>query len=607
MEPQKRSDMDPRYLWNTESIFPDEDAFENELKALSAALPAAVAYQGRLGEGPSTLADAFETLDNLRTRLFKLFTYAHCRRDVDMTDQQAAAAHDQVLGLAAHASAVLAFVEPELLAIGIPTLHEWVAEEPRLAHLAHYVDVLAHMAPHMRSSEIEELLGALMDPFKSAENIHGLLANAELSFRPARTSLPAAEKRPVTQGTIDALLTSPDRELRRTAYESYADAHLALKNTMAACLATGVKHNVFNARARRYDSALQASLDQNHVPVVVYHNTIEAFRRNLPVWHRYWALKRKLLGYETLYPYDVKAPLRTEQPTIAFEQAVDWICDGLAPLGEEYVARLRRGVLEERWVDVYPNLGKKAGAYSSGTQGTFPLILMNYNNDVYGLSTLAHELGHSMHSLMTWETQPPIYARYGIFMAEIASNLNQALVRDHLLSTADDTDLQIALIEEALSNYHRYFFVMPTLARLELAMHERIEHGQALTADDLISMTADLFEEAFGSAIAMDRERVGITWAQFHTHLYMNFYVYQYTTGIAGAQALADRILAQEPGAVESYHEFLRVGSSVFPLDAVRAAGVDLTTPEPIDRAFAHLQRLIERLEALTREEEADA
>ncbi|MGC9358856.1 MAG: oligoendopeptidase F [Anaerolineae bacterium] len=607
MAPRKRSEMDPRYLWNTESIFADADAFEEELQAVSDALPAAAAYQGRLSEGPSTLADAFETLDSLRMRLFKLFAYAHCRRDADTTDQAAAAAHDRVLGLAGRAMTMLAFVEPELLAIGIPTLREWVGEELRLSHLAHYVEVLARMAPHVRSPEVEELLGALMDPFRSAENIHGLLANAELTFRPARTSLPAAEERPVTQGTIDALLTSPDRELRRTAYESYADAHLALKNTMAACLATGVKHNVFYAHARRYGSALEASLENNHIPVAVYHNTVEAFRRNLPVWHRYWALKRDLLGYETLHPYDAKAPLLTEQPTITFEQAVDWICDGLAPLGEEYVARLRRGVLEERWVDVYPNIGKKAGAYSSGTQGTIPLILMNFNNDVYGLSTLAHELGHSMHSLMTWETQPPVYARYGIFMAEIASNLNQALVRDHLLSSADDRNLQIALIEEALSNYHRYFFLMPTLARLELAMHERIERGQALTADDLISMTADLFAEAFGSEVEMDRDRVGITWAQFHTHLYMNFYVYQYTTGIAGAQALADRILSETPGAVESYLEFLSVGSSVFPLDAVSAAGVDLTTPEPIDRAFAHLQGLIDRLESLTREKETNA
>ncbi len=602
MAPRERSEMDPRYLWNTESIFADADAFEEELQAVRDALPAAAAYQGRLSEGPSTLADAFETLDSLRMRLFKLFTYAHCRRDADTTDQAAAAAHDRVLGLAGRAMAMLAFVEPELLAIGIPTLREWVSEEPRLLHLAHYVEVLARMAPHVRSPEVEELLGALMDPFRSAENIHGLLANAELAFRPARTSMPAAKEKPVTQGTIDALLTSPDRELRRTAYESYADAHLALKNTMAACLATGVKHNVFHARARRYDSALEASLDDNHIPVAVYHNTIKAFRRNLPIWHRYWALKRELLGYETLRPYDAKAPLLTEQPEITFEQAVDWICDGLAPLGEEYVTRLRRGVLEERWVDVYPNVGKKAGAYSSGTQGTIPLILMSFNNDVYGLSTLAHELGHSMHSLMTWNAQPPVYARYGIFMAEIASNLNQALVRDHLLSTADDKALQIALIEEALSNYHRYFFLMPTLARLELAMHERIERGQALTADDLVSMTADLFAEAFGSEVELDRDRVGITWAQFHTHLYMNFYVYQYTTGIAGAQALADRILSETPGAVESYLEFLSVGSSVFPLDAVSAAGVDLTTPEPIDRAFSHLQGLIDRLESLTRE-----
>jgi len=603
MELKKRAEMDRQYQWNTESIYADSDAFEREIKAVAAELPSVVAYQGRLSEGPETLADAMETMQALMKRVLKLYVYSHCRRDADTSDQTAAAAHERVLGLAGRASAMAAFLEPEMLSIGIPTLREWLLADPRLAHLEHFVDVLEREAEHVRSAEVEEILGMLMDPFTSAEYIHSLLANAELQFSPARSSLPAAEERPVTQGTYDALMTHPDRELRRTAFESYADAHLALKNTMAACLSTAVKHNVFSAQVRRYGSSLEAALGPNHIPVEVFHNTVEAFRRNLPVWHRYWELKRRLLGLETFHPWDAKAPLLTEQPVVPFEQAVDWICEGLAPLGDEYVQRLRRGVLEERWVDVYPNIGKKAGAYSSGTQGTIPLILMNHNDDVYGLSTLAHELGHSMHSLLTWEAQPSVYARYGIFMAEIASNLNQALLRDHLLSVAADRQLKIALIEEALSNYHRYFFLMPTLARLELAMHQRVEQGQALTADDLIGITADLFAEAFGDGVVMDRERVGITWAEFHTHLYMNFYVYQYTTGIAGAQALAERILNGVPGAVESYHQFLRVGSSVFPLDAVQAAGVDLASPEPIDRAFAHLQTLIDQLEALMTED----
>ncbi len=605
MELRKRAEMDPQYQWNTESIYADGDAFEQEIKDVAAELPNVVAFQGRLSEGPKTLADAMETIQALMRRVLKLYVYSHCRRDADTSDQAAAAAHERVLGLAGRASAMAAFLEPEMLSIGVPTLREWLGADSRLAHLEHFIDVLEREAEHVRSAEVEEVLGMLMDPFTSAENIHSLLANAELSFQPARGSLPAAEERPVSQGTYDALMTNPDRELRRTAFESYADAHLALKNTMAACLSTAVKHNVFGAQVRRYGSSLEAALGPNHIPVEVFHNTVEAFRRNLPIWHRYWELKRRLLGLESFHAYDAKAPLLTEQPVVTYEQAVDWICEGLAPLGDEYVQRLRRGVLEERWVDVYPNIGKKAGAYSSGTQGTIPLILMNHNDDVYGLSTLAHELGHSMHSLLTWEAQPSVYARYGIFMAEIASNLNQALLRDHLLSVTDDRQLKIALIEEALSNYHRYFFLMPTLARLELAMHQRVEQGQALTADDLIGIMADLFAEAFGDGVVMDRDRVGITWAQFHTHLYMNFYVYQYTTGIAGAQALAERILNGVPGAVESYHQFLRVGSSVFPLDAVQAAGVDLASPEPIDRAFTHLQTLIDQLEALMTDEAA--
>jgi oligoendopeptidase F len=278
---------------------------------------------------------------------------------------------------------------------------------------------------------------------------------------------------------------------------------------------------------------------------------------------------------------------------------VEWIAAGMRPLGDEYVEALRRGTLEQRWVDVYPNKAKRSGAFSTGSPGTHPFILMSYTDDVFSLSTLAHELGHSLHSYYTWKYQPIVYGRYSLFVAEVASNFNQALVRDYLLRSMPDRDFQIAVLEEAMSNYHRYFFIMPTLARFELEIHERTERGEALTAQGLKQLMADLFREGYGDEVEMDEERVGITWAQFATHLYSNFYVYQYTTGIAAANALASRVSAGEEGAVTAYLDFLKAGNAVYPLDALQAAGVDMRSPESVQRAFALLESYVDRLEQL--------
>jgi oligoendopeptidase F len=278
---------------------------------------------------------------------------------------------------------------------------------------------------------------------------------------------------------------------------------------------------------------------------------------------------------------------------------MEWILAGMRPLGDEYVNTMKSGVLEQRWVDIYPNQGKSAGAFSTGAPGSYPFLLLNYTDDMVSMSILAHELGHSMHSYYTWQAQPLIYSDYGIFVAEVASNFNQALVRAYLLENNSDPDFQIATIEEAMANFHRYFFLMPILARFELEIHERVERGEALTADALSALMSDLFSEGYGDEVEIDPARVGITWAQFHTHLYANFYVYQYATGLAGAHALAADILAGEPGSVERYLDFLKMGSSRYPLEALKLAGVDLTTTEPMAKTFAVLTQMIGRLEQL--------
>jgi oligoendopeptidase F len=313
-------------------------------------------------------------------------------------------------------------------------------------------------------------------------------------------------------------------------------------------------------------------------------------------------VRKKALGLDVLKPYDTRAQLGAATLPVPYEQAVEWIAEGVSPLGEEYVNVLRKGALEDRWVDVYPNKGKRMGAFSTGSMDTKAFIFMSYNDDVYSMSTLAHELGHSMHSYYARGTQPFVYSNYGLFQAETASNMNQALTRRHLLATKTDPAFQIAVIEEAMSNFYRYFFIMPSLARLELEIHERVERGGAITADYLNNLMADLMMEVYGSEVevtARDRERIGSTWAQFHTHLYSNFYVYQYATGIAAADHLVGRVAEGDAKAVESYLAFLKSAGSMYPLEGLRMAGVDMTSREPVESAFATLASMVDRLEKL--------
>lgn len=588
-----RKEIPTEHTWDTGSIFSTEQTWETEFKSIEAELPSLTKYRGHLGDGPATLADWFEASETIQFQLGKVFVYASMNQAVDANDQAAAARFDRARGLMARTGAAMAFAEPEMIKIGFEKLRAWAKEEKRLTIYAHYFDRLEKRAEHVRSAEVEELLSQASDTFNTATLTHGILANAELKFAPAHDSSE------ITQGTINALLTHSDREVRRTAWENYADAHLAMKNTMANGIATGVKRDVFTMRARKYDSSLEASLAANYIPLEVFHNLIKTFRANLPTWHRYWKIRKHALGYDKLYAYDTRAPLAKKKINVSFGQAVEWISQGMTPLGQDYVGVLRDGVMEQRWVDIYPNKGKRMGAFSTGAPGTHPFIFMSFNEDIFSMSTLAHELGHSMHSYYTRKTQPFVYARYGLFVAETASNFNQALVRRHLLASNSDPDFQIGVIEEAMANFYRYFFIMPSLARFELEAHERVERGEALTADSMIALMADLLGEAYGSEVEADRDRSGITWAQFHTHLYSNFYVYQYATGIAGAHALAERVLSGDPKARENYLAFLNAGGSMYPLDALKMAGVDLSSPEPVDKAFATMAEYVDRLEKL--------
>jgi oligoendopeptidase F len=593
--------VDRRFTWDAESVFANEAAWEQAVETIKARLPDLAEFKRHLGDSPDALADWFDASERVQRLMGKVMVYSTMSYSVDTGNQEALGRADRARSAAAQLGAAVSFALPEMIAIGIPKLRGWVATSTRLAHLGHYFDRIEKLQQHIRSAEVEEVLTQASDPLATALSVHGVLANADLRFAAAVGA--HGEEHEVAQGTIGALLTSPDREVRRTAFENYADAHLAMQHAMAASLSGGVKRDVFYARARGFSSSLAAALEPSHVPPEVYHNVIRAFRENVGTWHRYWRVRRKALGLEALKPYDTRAPLGASTLNVPYTQAVEWVAEGVKPLGDEYVRILRRGALEDRWVDVYPNKGKRMGAFSTGVPDTFPFIFMSYNDDIYSMSTLAHELGHSMHSYYARTTQPFIYSNYGLFQAEVASNMHQALVRRHLLATQTDPNVQVAVIEEAMANFYRYFFIMPSLARLELEIHERVEGGGAITAGYLNDLMADLMMEVYGSEVEVtgrDRDRIGSTWAQFHTHLYSNFYVYQYATGIAGADHLVERVANGDAKAVECYLAFLKSAGSMYPLEGLRLAGVDMTSPEPVEAAFATLAAMVTRLEELT-------
>lgn len=591
-----RSKVEKNQTWNAESVFRSQKAWQDELDKVLADLTSITQFQGRLGEGPATLLAALSALEQLISRAHRVYMYAGFASAVDTADQQASGSVGRAGSMFGQVAAAVAFMSPELISLGKEKLEEWMKQDPGLAIYAHSFDDLFRKQAHIRSGEIEQLLGMLADPFAGPQNTASMLTNADFKFAPAVTD--KGRRLEVTQSSIHQILGTSDRTARRSAWNNYMDRHLEFKNTLANNLATSIKANVFNMRARKHDSSLAASLFENNIPTDVFHNLINTFKKKLPVWHRYFEIRRKALDQANITYYDMWAPLVKKEVRLSYKEAVDMICEGLQPMGREYTDTIRRGCLEERWVDYAPNKGKQNGAFSYGSPGTYPFIMMSFTGDVGSMSTLAHELGHSMHSYLTWKHQPLVYSEYSLFVAEVASNFHQAMVRAYLLETTTNRPFQIALIEEAMSNFFRYFFQMPTLARFELETHQRIEKGEALTADSMIELMADLFAEGFGPRVKIDRPRVGMVWSTF-SHLFADYYVYQYATGISGAHALSGRILRREQNAVEDYLGFLHSGSSAYALEVLKRAGVDLASPKPIEQTFAVMEGYVDRLEKL--------
>jgi len=596
----KRADFPPESKWAPEEVYPTWKEWEAEFEAAKADLPKLGAFKGRLKDGPSVVADYFEEVERQYPRGARLAIFAQFAMSVDGQDQEPKAYLGQAMGLMGQFASISAYAEPELLEIGEQLL-EWTEKEPRLAIYRHYFDDLLRQKEHLRSAEVEEVLGMLADPFSQIRRTASELADSDIKFEPAVDS--DGQSFPVTQGLLDTNATNPDRQVRRTAWESFCDAYAAHINTFASNYLLFVKTQVFNMRVRGYSSVLESRLKPFNVPVEVFHNLLETFRNNLPTWHKYWEVKRRALGYDEIYPYDIWAPLGKNSPTVTFEEAVEMVAAGNAALGEAYTSALRRGCLEEHWVDWAPNDTKRQGAFSSGgVERIPPLIMMSFTDDVSGMSTLSHELGHSMHTHFIQKNQPLVYQMSypSMTLAETASNTNQAMTRAYLReSRADDHEFQLALLEEAMTNYHRYLFLMLNLATFELEVYTRAEQNKPLSAGILMDIMKGIFKEGYGETMSDDPDRTATTWAQF-SHLYIPFYTFQYAVGISAADMLTANIRGGKPNAAENYLKFISTGGSMYTMDQFRLAGVDMTSPEPVKAAFGVLASMVDQLGSLT-------
>ena len=591
-----RADVPVEETWALETIFPDDAAWEAAYAGVEGRLDEFSRFRGHIGEGAAVLLAAFELTDALAEQTGKVMTYAGLHRAEDATNTHYGELADRADGLGSRFEAATAFIQPEVAALPDATVASWLSEEPALAPYRVAIQRITRRRKHIRSTEIEELLARATEMADASEVTQGVLEDGELPLGEIQDEAGLPVK--LAQGNLQRYLDSADRRVRQEAWETSADGYLAFRNTFGATLTGAIKRDVFYARARGYDSSLAAALDVDNIDPAVFHNLLDTVWRNFPVWHRYFRVRRLLLGLPEgdHHVYDLEAPL-AETISFPWQRGVDTILGSLAPLGDEYVNEVRRG-MAERWVDRVANQGKGGGAFSSGRFGTEPFISMIYQDTLTSVSTLTHEIGHSMHSWLTWQSQPIINQEYGMSAAETASNFNQALMGAHMLAERDDRDWTIAVIEERMANNMRYLFTMPILARFELAAHERVEAGGALSADWMSKTLLGFYRDGYGDEVVVDAPRVGITWARF-PHLFMNFYVFQYGVGIAAAAALADNLLREGAPARERYLNFLRAGGSVDPIEGLRQAGVDMSTPEPIERAFAIMDGYIDRLEAL--------
>jgi oligoendopeptidase F len=593
---RSRDDIPSQFKCDLETLFESEGTWRDEVAAIRRDLTSLQMFRGRLAERAALVADALALAYALKERESRVFAYAQFSHLVDTTNQGAAAIFRTAQALRAQFQASTSYIQPELLRMGADALLQLPQNDSRLVCYRHYFQNLSRKSTHVLSEEVERILALLADPFCGAEATATFLLGSDISFDDAHTAEGRAV--PVATQAMDLLVESPDPHLRRSAYRSLTSGLLQFRNAFASTLLTSAKQGAFTSRIRGFDSSLAAALFEDNLSQEVFDNVVACAREHLPLWQRYWKLRRKALGLDTLEPGDTWAPLTQDWPTVAYNEAVDLICEAVSPLGSEYTEVLRKGCLEDRWVDVFPSSGKVPGWLSSDEPGGPPYIILHYADTILDLGAFAHELGHSMHSFYAWRAQPMVYRPYSMLVAEVPSNFHQAMLRSFLLRSNPNSAYQLAVINEAMSNFHRYLLVMPTLAQFESQVHSRVEKGEGISADELVGLLSELMAEAYGSHVVFDRAGEGAQWARF-LHLYTRFYVFKYTIGISAAHAIAQRVLSGDPGAASDYLRFLEAGDSVYPVEALNIAGVDITSRAPIDAAFSSMSQMLDRLEAL--------
>ena len=591
----KRSEVPEEMTWNLKDMFESDQAWMAEYEAMKEFPAKIAAFQGTLARSAQDLLAWFRLQDEIELRLSVLMGYASCKGDEDTGNSFYQDVRGKAMNVYVSIASAAAFATPEIMAIADETLDRFYAQQPELETYRRSLYQIRRRKDHILSPAEERLLASAGEMANASENIAGVFRNADQIFPDVTDS--QGNVHPLTDATFVPMLMSPDRELRRRAFETYYKQLGQYKNTIAATLDGQFKQLCFFSNARHYDSTIQASLDATEVPVPVYMNLIEAVHNNLDKMYRYVALRKKLLGVDELHMYDVYTPIVADaDQAITYEQAKETVLEALQVLGDDYVDLLKEG-FSNRWIDVYENVGKRSGAYSSGNSRPHPYVLLNHKDNLDCQFTLAHEMGHALHSYHSCKYQPVSTSDYVIFVAEVASTCNEVLLMRHLLKKTTDKKQRAYLINHFMDQFKGTVYRQTMFAEFELAMGKMAESGQALTADALCQKYHALNKLYFGPDMVSD-DQIALEWARI-PHFFYNYYVFQYATGFSAAVAIANRILKEGAPAVADYKKFLSGGCSTDPISLLKIAGVDMSSPEPVNSALALFGELVDEMEQL--------
>ena len=593
----KRNEIPEEFTWNLADIYESIEGFEKALVEIQEMTQKLASYEGKLKNDPEDLYDYLKLEDEFSIEISKLYGYANMLSDQDTANGEALSMKGKALNAYIAAGAATAFETPEILEISDENLENFYKNKPELKVYKRKLDFLRIQKQHVLSKECEALLAAAGEMAEAPEQIYGQLENADMKFPDVPDK--DGNMHMLTQGTFVQLLESDDRVLRKNAYDAYYHVLGGLKNTIAAALNGQFRQLVFFANARKYKDTLTAALEGNEVPTEVYTGLIDAVHNNLDKMYKYVALRKRLLGVDELRMYDVYTPIVKETAKkIDYETAKKTVREGLKVLGDDYIALLDRG-FNERWIDVYENEGKRSGAYSSGNAIPHPFVLLNHKDNLDSMFTIAHEMGHALHSYHSNENQPVSTSDYVIFVAEVASTCNEVLLMKYLLANSNDKNEKIYLINHFLDQFKGTLYRQTMFAEFELFLGRTAEQGETLTAELLTEKYRELNKLYFGPDMITD-DNIALEWARI-PHFYYNYYVFQYATGISAAVAIANKILKEGKTAADNYKKFLSGGSSTDPISLLKIAGVDMSTPEPVNDALKLFGELVDELEELTK------